>query len=60
MVEAVRLLRDSHLGWDELRADVQSRLERLDRGDAIQIQDDEGLRAFLREIEAEVSLCGGS
>ena len=42
-------------GWDELRAEVQSRLERLDRGDAIEIQDDDGLRACLRGIEAEVS-----
>ena len=54
MVDAVRLLRDSHLAWKELQADVQSRLERLDRGDAIQIQDDDGLRTFLQGIEAEV------
>jgi Arc/MetJ-type ribon-helix-helix transcriptional regulator len=53
MADAVRLLRDSHLAWKDLQADVQSRLERLDRGDAIEIQDDDGLRAFLREIEAE-------
>ena len=51
--EALRLLQNRQRRLEELRAEIQPALDRLDRGEYIEL-DDEGLKAFFEEIKAEV------
>ena len=52
LLEAVRLLRlrDAHLV--QFKEKLKTRLERLDRGEGIQLEDDEALRDFFDDIQA--------
>lgn len=54
VLEAVRFFRDSNLRLKQLREELRVRLERLDRGDAIELDDDKALQTFFDEIESEV------
>ena len=51
LLEAVRLLhqRDTHLV--QFKEKLKTRLERLDRGEGIQLEDDEALRDFFDDIQ---------
>ena len=53
IVEAVRLLRDSKTGLRRLQEQVKLRLDRLDRGEGIEL-DAESLGEFFDEVESEV------
>jgi len=61
VVAAVRFLRDSEVRLRQLRAGLRGRLDRLDRGEVIELDDDEALESFLDQVEAEVKeeLAGG-
>jgi Arc/MetJ-type ribon-helix-helix transcriptional regulator len=54
VVQAVRSLRDSEENVKRFRLEVQEAVESLDRGEGIELEDDEALGAFFDEIEAEV------
>jgi antitoxin ParD1/3/4 len=49
--EALRLLQERQQRIDELRHEIQPALDRLDRGEGIEL-DDAGLDAFFEEIKA--------
>lgn len=49
--QALRLLQERQRRIDELRCEVQPALDRLDRGEGIEL-DDAGLDAFLEDIKA--------
>jgi antitoxin ParD1/3/4 len=50
--EALRLLQDRQRRIEELRREIQPALDRLDRGEGIEL-DDEGLDAFFEETKAQ-------
>jgi len=54
LVEAVRFYRDSTVRRRELRDEINARLRQLDRGEAIEIEDDAALEAFFDQIGIEV------
>ncbi len=54
VLEAVRFLRDSNLRLEQLREGLEARLDRLQGGEGIKLEDDEALGSFFDEIEAEV------
>jgi len=51
--EALRLLQNRQRRLEELRAEIQPALDRLDRGEYIEL-DEKGLQAFFEDIKAEV------
>jgi Arc/MetJ-type ribon-helix-helix transcriptional regulator len=53
VIEAVRLLRDTSNHQRQFQEELQGRLGRLERGEGIQLEDDEALEAFFDEIETE-------
>ena len=53
LLEAMKLLRDREIHFQQFRKNLRARLDRLDRGKGTEL-DDESLAAFLDEIEAEV------
>ncbi len=53
LLEAMRLLRERDANLKRFRANLRARLDRLDAGDGVDL-DDGSLAAFLDEIEAEV------
>jgi putative addiction module CopG family antidote len=50
---AVRLLRDSAARCQRLRRDIGEALAGVDRGEGVEIQNDEELAKFFDELEAE-------
>lgn len=54
VVQAVRRLRDSEENFQRFRREVQEAVDSLDRGEGIELENDEALGAFFDEIEAEV------
>lgn len=52
LIEAVRLLhqRDAHFG--QFEENLKTRLERLDRGEAIELENDQALREFFDDVQA--------
>jgi len=50
---AVRALRDQESNLQRFRAELQKRLDGLDRGEGIELDGDDALRDFLTEIETE-------
>ena len=54
VVDAVRLLREARAREEDLRAEIQARVASLERGEAIELPDDEALERFFDEIEREV------
>lgn len=51
---AVRFLRDSNLRLEQLREGLEARLDGLDRGLGIELENEESLGTFFDQIEAEV------
>ena len=49
---ALRLLQERQRRIEELRCEIQPALDRLDRGEGIEL-DDEGLDAFFEDIKAQ-------
>ena len=49
--QALRLLQERQRRIEELRREIQPALDRLDRGEGIEL-DDEGLDAFFEDIKA--------
>jgi Arc/MetJ-type ribon-helix-helix transcriptional regulator len=54
LVEAVRFYRDSTVRRRELCEEISSRLRGLDRGEAIELEDDAAMDRFLDQIGIEV------
>jgi len=54
MVEAIRFFRESNIGLQQLKEGLNRRIERLDRDEGIDLEDDEALGLFLDQVEAEV------
>jgi Arc/MetJ-type ribon-helix-helix transcriptional regulator len=52
LLEAVRLLHQREQDLREFKAQLRGRLERLDRGEGIEIEDEEALRAFFDDVQA--------
>ena len=53
LLVALKALRERERDFQRLREEVQSRIEALDRGEGIELEDEEALRAFADEIKAE-------
>jgi hypothetical protein len=53
LVVALKVFRDREEAYQELKTEVQGRIESLDRGEGIELEGDEELRAFIDEIKAE-------
>ena len=52
LLEAVRLLRQRDTHLVQFKKKLKARLERLDRGEGIPLEDDEALRDFFDDIQA--------
>ena len=52
LLEAVRLLRQRDAELARLKESLKTRLDRLDRGEGIDLDDDESLRAFFDDVQA--------
>jgi Arc/MetJ-type ribon-helix-helix transcriptional regulator len=50
---ALKALREREQVFDEFRAEIRSRIESLDRGEGIELEDEQALRKFAAEIKAE-------
>ena len=50
---ALKALREREEDFRRLRAEVQSRIDSLDRGEGIELEDEQALRGFADEIKAE-------
>ena len=51
LLEAMRLLRDRDQRQQEIKADVQKRIDRLDRGQGIVLEGEDELRRFFDDIQ---------
>ena len=49
--QALRLLQERQRRIEELRREIQPALDRLDRGEGIEIKDEEELRLFFEDIK---------
>ncbi len=49
--QALRLLQDRQRRLEELRREIQPALDQLDRGEGIEIKDEDGLRRFFEDIK---------
>ena len=54
LVEAVRSYRDRNVRLRELKEEIKTSLEQLDRGEGIELADDAVLETFFDEIDREV------
>jgi len=54
VVQAIRWLRDSHARYQQLRAEIQEALEGVQRGEGIELEDEEALTGFFDQLESEV------
>ena len=54
VLEAVRYYRESRARLEQLREDLKLRLQQLDEGQGIELEDDAALQAFFDQIGAEV------
>lgn len=52
LLEAVRLLRQRDRDFQRFKENLKMRLDRLDRGEEIELEDDEALREFFDDIQA--------
>jgi putative addiction module CopG family antidote len=52
LLEAVRLLHQREEDLQAFRAQLQERLDRLDRGKGIELEDEAALRTFFDDVEA--------
>ena len=53
LLEAVQMLRRRDADLQRFKQNLKTRLDGLDRGEGIELQDDEALAEFLEDIEAE-------
>jgi Arc/MetJ-type ribon-helix-helix transcriptional regulator len=53
LLVAMKALREREQSYQQLRAEVQARIESLDRGEGIEFEDEAALRAFADEIKTE-------
>ncbi len=51
LLEAMRLLRERDRREQEFRAEVQTRIERLDRGGGVVLEGEEDLRRFFDDVQ---------
>jgi antitoxin ParD1/3/4 len=49
--QALRLLQQREQRIDELRREIQPALDQLDRGEGVEIKDEEGLRLFFEDVK---------
>jgi putative addiction module CopG family antidote len=54
LADAVRALRERNGRLQRLRDELRQRLGRVDRGESIELEDDDALEAFYDDIEREV------
>ncbi len=52
LLEAVRLLHQRDTHFRKFEKNLKTRLDRLDRGEAIELEDDQALRAFFDDVQA--------
>lgn len=52
LIEAVRLLRQRDADLERFQQNLKTRLDRLDRGEAVAFEDDAALRAFFDDVQA--------
>jgi Arc/MetJ-type ribon-helix-helix transcriptional regulator len=55
VAEAVRLLRDGNRQFHAFREQLQARVAGLQRGEGIELEDDEALERFFDQVESEVA-----
>jgi len=53
LLVALKALREHEQVFQQFRAEVQSRIESLERGEGIELEDEQSLREFADEIKAE-------
>jgi Arc/MetJ-type ribon-helix-helix transcriptional regulator len=53
LLDAMNALRDREERLEQWRAEIQGRIESLNRGEGIELKDEQALRAFSDEIKAE-------
>lgn len=53
LLEAMRALREREEHFRQWRAEIRSRIDSLDRGEGIELEDEQTLRTFVEEIKAE-------
>ncbi|NUQ65439.1 MAG: hypothetical protein HUU20_23470 [Pirellulales bacterium] len=53
LLEAMNALGEREVRLQQWRAEIQSRIESLDRGEGIELADEQAMRAFAEEIKAE-------
>ena len=51
LLEAVRLLRQRDTDLEQFKKNLTTRLQRLDRGEGIELEDDQALRQFFDNIQ---------
>ena len=52
LLEAVRLLRQRDTDLERFRKNLKTRLQGLERGEGIELEDDEALRSFFDDVQA--------
>jgi Arc/MetJ-type ribon-helix-helix transcriptional regulator len=52
LLEAMRLLRDRDLREREFKAQLQTRIDRIDRGEGIVLQDEADLQRFFDDVQS--------
>ncbi len=52
LLEAVRLLHQRDTHFHQFEKNLKTRLDRLDRGEAIELEDDQALREFFDDVQA--------
>src|SRR5258708_271391 len=53
LVVALKAFRQREEEFDQFKSEVQSRIASLDRGEGVEIEDEQALRTFVDEIKAE-------
>jgi Arc/MetJ-type ribon-helix-helix transcriptional regulator len=53
LLVALRALREREADYHQLQAEVQDRIDSLDRGEGIEFDDEQTMRDFAHEIKAE-------
>jgi Arc/MetJ-type ribon-helix-helix transcriptional regulator len=53
LLQAMRALREREAAREQWCAEIQSRIDSLDRGEGIELADEQSLRALAEEIKAE-------
>lgn len=51
LLEAVRSLRERESHAEQFRQDLQARIERVDRGEGIELEDEQALHEFFEDVK---------